>query len=526
MKIKYVNGLEKWYFIIAILIAVTTMFFFFDGSLTDVSGEEGNWKSYQDSLNLIQERSGEQTFVVGGSDGSSLKSLKLSGKIIGDGNVRVYLKNENGRYLVFEDETVESSGLNSITGFAVSAGNFEELDSNVESDGSKNGNSDNKKNADRGNSDKDKSKDVSENKDPGRSEKNDETSNEAIPDDSISDSDSSDLGLDTSKKKDVEEPEQNTIGLPVEESNPEQPIVESNDELTDDLIELPEEAVEQSDEESEPALQEPINEEIATEEIEEESSNETTLPTEEQAQKDKNKEKSDKNNSEENKDGDETNNDEEETNDGTGASETLIEKVKKKIKEFKSKFQAKDEDDQEITSQVLNRGEEIDIEVGKTENFDKSMGWVKLLNVKKNDENKDVKVKIGKIEDDVIKSEVIAIDNVDAEKTLVSLPKTDDVNTIFYCEDFDYDNFQCLGEWEETNISFVDNGDHIEFEMDETFSEGNEFEELCTETCLLPSGLNPGEYTLEFEIENGTKLELDEVDYMLEELTVEGNVIE
>ena len=47
-----------------------------------------------------------------------LKSLKLSGSVIGDGSARVYLETDNESYLVFDSNSLEEEGLTGITGYA------------------------------------------------------------------------------------------------------------------------------------------------------------------------------------------------------------------------------------------------------------------------------------------------------------------------------------------------------------------------------------------------------------------------
>ncbi|MBU1111795.1 MAG: hypothetical protein KJ896_03375, partial [Nanoarchaeota archaeon] len=50
-----------------------------------------------------------------------------------------------------------------------------------------------------------------------------------------------------------------------------------------------------------------------------------------------------------------------------------------------------------------------------------------------------------------------------------------------------------------------------------------EFEDICSDTCLLPSGLNSTEFTLVFEIEEGTELELTKIWFALEDMEPKVN---
>ncbi|MBD3355327.1 hypothetical protein GF361_05065, partial [Candidatus Woesearchaeota archaeon] len=50
----------------------------------------------------------------------------------------------------------------------------------------------------------------------------------------------------------------------------------------------------------------------------------------------------------------------------------------------------------------------------------------------------------------------------------------------------------------------------------------HEFETICSETCLLPSGLNETEYKIVFEVESGL-LEINKIDYVLHNLSKEFN---
>ena len=59
---------------------------------------------------------------------------------------------------------------------------------------------------------------------------------------------------------------------------------------------------------------------------------------------------------------------------------------------------------------------------------------------------------------------IVYADNLTVESAQITLPKTGEVETILRCEDFDSEMFTCSN-WEEVNISFIDNGDSITFNV-------------------------------------------------------------
>lgn len=64
-----------------------------------------------------------------------------------------------------------------------------------------------------------------------------------------------------------------------------------------------------------------------------------------------------------------------------------------------------------------------------------------------------------------LKTKVVSVEGVGKAKATIRLPKSGKVNTIFRCDDFDQDRFECDG-WEATDIPFTDDGGSIEFVVD------------------------------------------------------------
>ncbi|MBW2966830.1 hypothetical protein KY342_07035 [Candidatus Woesearchaeota archaeon] len=60
----------------------------------------------------------DQNYFLNFEDNAKLKSVFMSGKVVGDGDVNIFLESQGERYLIFSNEE-HDSGLDSITGFVV-----------------------------------------------------------------------------------------------------------------------------------------------------------------------------------------------------------------------------------------------------------------------------------------------------------------------------------------------------------------------------------------------------------------------
>ncbi len=77
-----------------------------------------------------------------------------------------------------------------------------------------------------------------------------------------------------------------------------------------------------------------------------------------------------------------------------------------------------------------------------------------------------VKTKIGRINEKHIKTKVFAIEHIKIQEAEIILPKTGYVDTIYRCNNFDIDIFECEEEWQKTNIEFEDLENRIKFTVD------------------------------------------------------------
>lgn len=99
-----------------ILLVLLLVLMFFDPSITGfiVSEKEYN---YTESLSLEFNETREFTWIP--SNDGALKSLKLDGSYVKGGNVRIYLKQDDTQYLIFDSEEINES-LSVITGLVIS----------------------------------------------------------------------------------------------------------------------------------------------------------------------------------------------------------------------------------------------------------------------------------------------------------------------------------------------------------------------------------------------------------------------
>jgi hypothetical protein len=77
---------------------------------------------------------------------------------------------------------------------------------------------------------------------------------------------------------------------------------------------------------------------------------------------------------------------------------------------------------------------------------------------------KDVKAVIDKSTDDLIQTDILAINdsNLQFETAQITLAKHGQVDAILRCENFNFETLECT-EWQTTDIEFVDNGDTVTF---------------------------------------------------------------
>ncbi|MFH1209900.1 MAG: Ig-like domain-containing protein [archaeon] len=101
-------------------------------------------------------------------------------------------------------------------------------------------------------------------------------------------------------------------------------------------------------------------------------------------------------------------------------------------------------------------GEDYKIDISS---FDKKF----KLEIKTKNLPDNIDTYIGEINDNRIKSEVVAIkDSIDIDSATVTLQKKKQVDYIMYCPGFDFDNLYC-DEWQITDIPFTSIGDTITF---------------------------------------------------------------
>jgi hypothetical protein len=123
---EYADGLIRNYKIekslkltIPILVMFVLMFSFitFNPTLTGFFIAEKQF-NYSDTIDIEFNQSSEYIWVP--ENQGLLKSLKLSGSYKTEGSIKVYLEDEANRYLIFDSTKSNISGIESITGLAIS----------------------------------------------------------------------------------------------------------------------------------------------------------------------------------------------------------------------------------------------------------------------------------------------------------------------------------------------------------------------------------------------------------------------
>ncbi|MBD3249198.1 DUF2341 domain-containing protein [Candidatus Woesearchaeota archaeon] len=83
----------------------------------------------------------------------------------------------------------------------------------------------------------------------------------------------------------------------------------------------------------------------------------------------------------------------------------------------------------------------------------------------KGSETDSINSRLGYVDDNMINTQVFAVENANVESAEITVEKFGDVKHIYKCVDFDIDNFRC-NDWEKTDIPFIDNGESITFTVD------------------------------------------------------------
>ncbi len=114
-------------------------------------------------------------------------------------------------------------------------------------------------------------------------------------------------------------------------------------------------------------------------------------------------------------------------------------------------------------------GERFNLDV----QFDGSVGGrgglIRLFGLRNISELKNIQTGLvrEKVEEKVINTEVIAVNPINFSDAEITLPKHGPVSMILRCDDWDFDNFECEGEWTETGMPFTENGTHVTFTVTE-----------------------------------------------------------
>ncbi|MFH1683105.1 MAG: hypothetical protein ABIA37_04880, partial [Candidatus Woesearchaeota archaeon] len=113
------HGLRDIFLVLALLMILGGVFFF-PGGLTGLFTGQDSWLSYSQDLGLRFTQNGEETIVLEQHpELFDLRSLRLTGKIIGEGSAKVYLEINGTRYLVFTEDDAVQDELSSVTGYVV-----------------------------------------------------------------------------------------------------------------------------------------------------------------------------------------------------------------------------------------------------------------------------------------------------------------------------------------------------------------------------------------------------------------------
>ena len=103
--------------LIGIILLALTAILFLKPELTGFVAVEKQL-NYSDSINLNFGENSEYNWIP--EQQGTLKSLKISGSYKTEGNVKVYLEEEDIRYLIFDSNKLNETGILGITGLVVS----------------------------------------------------------------------------------------------------------------------------------------------------------------------------------------------------------------------------------------------------------------------------------------------------------------------------------------------------------------------------------------------------------------------
>ena len=98
---KAVETLTKYSIPFIILLLVITSFFLLKPAITGqvILGKES---AYTDNLNLVINESGTYEWNV--KNPGDIKSIKATGKVIGNGTVKIYIEKDGKRYLIYDNK--------------------------------------------------------------------------------------------------------------------------------------------------------------------------------------------------------------------------------------------------------------------------------------------------------------------------------------------------------------------------------------------------------------------------------------
>ncbi|MFH0956337.1 MAG: hypothetical protein V1813_00585, partial [Candidatus Aenigmatarchaeota archaeon] len=69
------------------------------------------------------------------------------------------------------------------------------------------------------------------------------------------------------------------------------------------------------------------------------------------------------------------------------------------------------------------------------------------------------------VEKMVLTTDAVAVNVTGMERAEITMPKRGQVGMILRCQEWDYENFMCAGDWEDAGLPFTDNGTHVTFEV-------------------------------------------------------------
>jgi len=429
-----------------------------------------NWIGYNYPLDLELEEDGEKLLVIEEHPSKfNLRSLKLSGRMLGDGEVKVYLETNGENYLIFDDESAEEDELSSVTGYIVSV-EGEEIEPEEESQEEeeiKKPKKEQKNKKDKSKEDKGKTKGPEEESQEEEVEEEEETEEgeeeeseaetgeevEEEPQETTAD------GTESEDEEEIEVPEE------ASDTNVSEPVEEEAAQVSEKniTVEIPED-VENETAETKGAINGTINDTILTKA----RINRTNITTDDTV------------------DGGSS------STAGTIANETANKSVEEAIENVTDVIEEIEEAPQIYHVNISYKKfkpEVLQIKAGDT------VVWRNTRGVRS---PKTAMIVGARPAYKDIRSE--ELESGDTFSLTFTKPGT------YHIVD---------GVITTMKSKIVVTGEPI---GEETAKE-IKFNNLCSETCLLPSGLNATEFKLVFEVEEGTKLELDNIWYALEDLT-------